>query len=130
MDISKIKPEFIKKMDAQEKFFSIMKAMEEKHGFTFIAGFLATSPEIERQYLDYKSKSEPDSKKDFFNIAFHHSLDRTITRKEHTAMIINAYEDYKKKGSWRNQEKVVKRLVDASKSGIGIKNRQRFKNMK
>ncbi|MDD5589517.1 MAG: hypothetical protein PHP92_05655 [Candidatus Nanoarchaeia archaeon] len=126
LDVSKIKQEFVDKMDAQEKFFRTMKEMEDKHGFEFIAGFLATSKAIEKQYLDYKNKKKPDIIRDFYHIAFHHSMDRTITKHEHITLIINAYQDYKNKRSWRNQELVIKRLVEASRPEIGSKNRQRF----
>ncbi len=75
-----------------------MQEMEIKHGFQFIAAFLATSQEIEKQYLYYENKNvSPDPMRDIFNIAFHHSLDRVISRKEHIDLIITAYEDFKKR---------------------------------
>ena len=130
MNTDKIKQEFIEKMDDQETFFRLMAEMELKYGSEWIAKFLAQSKAIKLQYIDVIAKPEKKNLlKDFYNIAFHHSLDRTITREEHIGLIITAYEDYKKKGPWRNQDDIVKKLIQASRPDIGGNNRNRFRHL-
>jgi len=129
MNIKQIKSEFVDKMDKQENFFSSMQEMEQKHGTQFILDFLKTSPTIKKQYTDIVDKNK-NAFKDYFNVLFHHSLDRIITQQEHIDMIMKAFENYKKKGSWRTQKAVIKRLVKASNPDTGKCKRKRFEYLK